>query len=82
MGYYNSCRDELLEVAKDVISRKGKNEFTVLEIVKAMEEHGTVYKESTIRTHITSKCCVNAPANHNERFSDYQRIEHGLYKVL
>ena len=82
MGYYDSCRDELLKVVKEVVSKKDKNEFTVIEIVNAMKEHGTVYKESTIRTHITSKCCVNAPAHHTERFPDYERIEHGLYKVL
>ncbi|TKJ86064.1 hypothetical protein PaeCFBP13512_19720 [Paenibacillus sp. CFBP13512] len=39
------------------------------------------YNESTIRTHIGSRCCVNANANHAVTYNDYERIRHGTYQL-
>ncbi|GGJ05309.1 hypothetical protein GCM10008022_12950 [Paenibacillus hunanensis] len=39
------------------------------------------YNESTIRTHIRSRCCVNANANHAVTYNDYERIGYGMYRL-
>lgn len=56
----SSCRDEVLAAAQSIVKRKGRNQFTVQEVVEYMKARQTKYPESTIRTHITSRCCVNA----------------------
>ena len=37
---------------------------------------------STIRTHITSRCCENAAPNHAVTYNDYERIERGIYRLF
>jgi hypothetical protein len=76
-----TCRDEILSTARCIVSRKGINEFTIGEIVSEMNVLGTKYKESTIRTHITSRMCSNAPVHHAVKYSDFFRIAHGQYRL-
>jgi hypothetical protein len=72
-----SCRDEILRVVQVL----GKKEFSVQEIVDSMRASGTVYGESTIRTHVASRMCANAPQNHAVKYNDFIRIRHGTYKL-
>ncbi|WP_010530040.1 DUF7669 domain-containing protein [Lentibacillus jeotgali] len=74
-----SCRDEMLQVIKHLVKQKGENQFSIQEVLDRMERAGTTYKESTIRTHLTSKCCVNA--KHRAIYNDNKRIDHGLYAL-
>lgn len=59
-----TCSDELLQTVRGLVKEKGVNEFTISEVVKMMTFKKTSFKESTIRTHIGSKCCINANQNH------------------
>ena len=77
-----SCRDEILNVVSQLISTKGINEFTTSEVLHYMMDFGTQFKESTIRTHITSRLCGNAPDNHGTTYNDFERIGVGKYKLL
>lgn len=76
-----TCRDEILSAVSFIVKSKGRNRFTLSEVVEFMVKKNTSYKESTIRTHITSKCCLNAPSNHQTVYDDFERIEHGVYKL-
>lgn len=78
----NTCREELLEASRVFIKQTGKNEFSPKEIESFMRKNGTQYKVSTILTHITSKCCKNAPQNHQTKYDDFERLGKGLYKLL
>lgn len=77
-----SCRDEMLQVTKQLVKEKGLNEFTVQQVLEAMERAGTTYKQSTIRTHLTSKCCIDAQQHHQTVYDDYKRIGYGLYALV
>lgn len=77
-----TCREELLEAVKEIIGSKGINEFTIDEAINFMKQRSTKFKESTIRTHITSRCCKNAPDNHGVVYEDYLRVGHGVYRLL
>lgn len=77
-----TCRIEVREAAIAVITEKGENRFTAIEIVDYLRNKGTTYSENTIRTHITSRCCKNAPEHHDSRYEDFERIDKGYYKVL
>lgn len=76
-----TCRDEVLAAMERLEKRTGQTGIPLAEIVREVLSRGE-YKESTIRTHITSSMCVNAPANHPTRYSDLQRLERGIYRRL
>lgn len=77
-----TCHEEVLEAAKFIVKSKCRNEFTPDEIIKYLKKRDTIYKENTIRTHICSRCCVNAPKHHEVKWEYFERIGHGLYKVI
>jgi predicted RNase H-like HicB family nuclease len=68
---------EVLAAANRIGSQRGDWTFSPLEIVQALP----VLKESSVRTHIVSRCCVNAPKNHLHRWDYFRRIARGQYEV-
>lgn len=75
------CREELLEIITALVKEKGKNEFTLTEAVEAMANNHSVYSENTIKTHISSRCCANAPKHHKTAYDDFERIGRGVYRI-
>jgi len=76
-----SYRDEILAAVREIVNSKGINQFEVGEVVEYMLSKNQNLNPSTIRTHITSRCCVNAPANHPVTYNDYERIKRGVYRL-
>jgi hypothetical protein len=76
-----SCRGEILDCVQRITSQKGSNEFTIEEVLDGLRSRGTEYSVSTIRTHITSRLCVNAPAHHAVRYPDFERTARGTYRL-
>lgn len=76
-----TCREEVLDAARTVVSRKRKNEFGMIDIIMELRSRGTSYEESTIRTHVSSRCCANAPKNHETTYDDFERIGRGRYRI-
>lgn len=75
-----TCRDEILECARVVAGSSGT--FTIQDILSCMAKRGTRYEESTIRTHITSRMCANAPDHHAVTYHDLERTDRGEYRLL
>jgi hypothetical protein len=78
-GKIMTCRDEILQCAKEVTRQSGLDYFTIPEIISCMAKRGSQYAESTIRTHIVSRMCKNAPENHAVTYNDLERTERGEY---
>ncbi|WP_425270411.1 DUF7669 domain-containing protein [Micromonospora chersina] len=76
-----TCRDEVLQAATELAARSSDSTFTPDHIVRLLVDRGTAYAESTIRTHVTSRMCANAPAHHATRFADLVRDERGRYRL-
>lgn len=76
-----TCRDEILEAVKSIRRRSGRDTFALHEIVTGMKRKGTGYSESTIRTHVSSRMCSNAPDHHSMVYDDLVRVDRGLYKL-
>ena len=76
-----TCRDEILQVARKIVLEKGQNEFTILDIIDGMRRNNSRYEDSTIRTNVVSRLCANAPKNHAVKFDDFERIDHGIYRL-
>jgi len=75
------CREEVLGAAREIVRRKGKNEFTVVEVIDFLRRQGSEYEDSTIRTHIVSRCCGNANKHHGTTYDDFRRVSRGVYRL-
>jgi hypothetical protein len=49
-----------------------------VEVVRALPH----LHPGTIRTHVVSRCCVNAPKNHPHKWDYFERVSRGLYRIL
>lgn len=71
-------QQRVLQAALSHCRRHGGWSFTVSDIVGALPD----LNPQSVRTHVTSRCCVNAPANHAHRWSYFRRIGRGKYEVM
>jgi hypothetical protein len=72
-----AVHDEVLAAALRLCREKGSWRFRPLEIVHALPH----LNESTVRTHVSSRCCVNAPPNHPHRWDYFENVGRGSYEV-
>ena len=70
--------EEVLKAARRIASTRGDWTFTPVEIVRALPH----LNQSSVRTHVVSRCCVNAPKNHPHKWDYFRRIGRGRYLVL
>lgn len=74
-----TCRDEIL-VAVAALERRGIDVFSPADVIAEMRRAGSQYAESTIRTHVVSRLCRNAPDHHAVTYPDLERVGEGLYR--
>src|SRR5215510_7113285 len=36
---------------------------------------------ATVRTHVASRCCANAPSNHQSRYRYFRAVRRGVYRI-
>lgn len=72
-----SIHHEILAAAQRICAGKGEWTFAPVEIVAALPH----LNARSVRTHITSRCCVNAPANHPHRLPYFLRVGRGTYEI-
>lgn len=71
-------QEEVLEAAKRLARRRSDGTFTPFDVVKALPG----LNESSVRTHVVSRCCVNAPQNHPHKWDYFRRVARGRYEVV
>jgi hypothetical protein len=76
-----TCRDEVLKAMKTLSRGSNNDAFALKVIINQVLSQTKAYKESTIRTHITSKMCANAPVNHAMVYRDLFRVDVGYYRL-
>jgi predicted RNase H-like HicB family nuclease len=52
--------------------------FELSQVVRELEH----LNESTVRTHVVSRCCVNAPTNHPHKWPYFRRVGRGKYQIM
>ena len=67
---------QVLDAARR-LRKDGRKLFTLAEIVEALSN----LNAGTVRTHVSSRCCVNAPDNHQHRWPYFYRVRHGVYRL-
>jgi hypothetical protein len=74
-----TARDEILS-AVNSITNGGHRMFTIDEVIPELRARCSQFKESTVRTHIMSRLCANAPDNHAVTHPDFERVGRGEYR--
>lgn len=70
--------ERVLEVALRICRERGRWSFGPGEIVAALAD----LNPGSVRTHVMSRCCVNAPAHHAHRWPYFRRVHRGVYEIL
>ena len=77
----DTAREQILEAVRYLTSG-GQRTFTIAEVITELEHRGSQLAPSTIRTHIASRMCANAPDHHGTTYDDFERVGHGEYRWL
>ncbi len=72
-----ASHEEILAAALRICRERHEWTFTADTIVRALPH----LNAGTIRTHVTSRCCVNAPRNHPHKWDYFKRVRRGVYEV-
>jgi hypothetical protein len=73
-----AVHEDVLWAALAVCRDREGWEFRPEEVVEALPH----LHAATVRTHVSSRLCVNAPANHPHRWPYFARIRRGVYEVI
>jgi hypothetical protein len=76
-----SARQEILDAA-NALRARGLEPFSPANLIAELRRRGSAYLESTLRTHIVSVMCVNAPSNRAVWHPDLERVGHGEYRLV
>jgi antitoxin component of MazEF toxin-antitoxin module len=72
-----TIHEEVLATARRIGRDRKDWTFRPDEIVRALPH----LNAGTIRTHVTSRCCVNAPSNHPHKWDYFTRLSRGVYEI-
>jgi hypothetical protein len=67
----------VLEAARRLCREGGGWTFRSQAVVAALAD----LNPGSVRTHVMSRCCVNAPSNHPHRWPYFRRVRRGVYQV-
>lgn len=73
-----SAHHEILEAAQRICAERPEPVFTPDDIVRALPH----LNAQTVRTHVTSRCCVNARPHHQSRLEYFLKTGRGRYELL
>lgn len=73
----NPIHEEILRAALRICRARSAWVFAPIEIVRALPH----LNEGSVRTHIVSRCCVNAPKHHQHRWDYFRRMGRGRYEI-
>lgn len=76
-----TCRDQVHAALARLERRHDRHVFALDEIVQEVLATTTRYSEQTIRTHVASRMCADAPRHHAVTYSDLERVGRGRYRI-
>lgn len=75
------ARREILESIRRIVAHRGRQEFSIAEVVDDMKRRGTGYETSTIRTMLSSHMCAEARGEGIAPYVDVTRVGRGTYRL-
>lgn len=77
MARRESVQKLVLAAAQRLCESRDDWTFTPAEVVRSLP----AVPAATVRTEVTGRCCVNAPAHHARRWPYFRRVDRGRYQV-
>lgn len=76
---YNRAMDPIHVQALEAACALADDDWTfrVADLARALPH----LNAATLRTHVASRCCVNAPANHQSRYRYFRALGRGVYRI-
>jgi hypothetical protein len=68
----------ILGAVRGVVKDKGRNQFTISEVLRRLQGDYPEFTETTIRKHITSGCSPNTLEN----AATFENIGRGVYRLV
>jgi len=68
---------QILEAARTLANATGDGTFQVADLIRVLSH----VNAGTVRTHVASRCCVNAPAHHQSRYQYFRALGSGRYRI-
>src|SRR5688572_22959169 len=75
MGVPAAVHEQVLEAASRLAN--AHKTFRLRDVVAALPH----LNPGTVRTHVASRCCINAPAHHQTRWRYFRSLGRGLYRL-
>ena len=75
-----TARDVILKAFGELERLTGRETFQLSEVCERVLDDSADFQETTIRTHITSAMCVDAPVHHANHTDDLVRVGRGRYR--
>jgi predicted RNase H-like HicB family nuclease len=72
-----AVHEEVLSAAIRLCSSRQGWRFRPVEIVRALPH----CSPGSVRTHVVSRCCTNAPTHHPHKWDYFERVERGVYEI-
>ncbi len=72
-----TIHEQVLATARRLCGPSDDWTFTLSDIVQVLSH----LNKNTVSTHVTSRCCVNAPDNHGSTYSYFRRVDRGVYQI-
>jgi hypothetical protein len=76
-----TARDDILAALPSIVARSVDGSFQPQDVIDELRRRGSAYAESTIRTHVVSRMCADAPDHHARTYDDLERLAHGRYRL-
>ena len=77
MGPRQAVQKQVLAAAQRLCETRDDWTFTPAEVVRSLPGVAA----ATVRTEVTGRCCVNAPAHHARRWPYFRRVDRGRYRI-
>jgi hypothetical protein len=77
MARKESVQKQVLAAAQLLCETRDDWTFTPAEVVRWLPG----VSAATVRTEVTGRCCVNAPAHHARRWPYFRRVARGRYRI-
>lgn len=68
---------EVLDAARRLATAKTLWTFRLTDLVRSLPH----LNPGTVRTHVASRCCVNAPSHHQTRYPYFRAVGRGVYRI-
>jgi hypothetical protein len=76
-----SARAAVLAAARDLAAASANGTFSPAEVVAECRRRQSGFADGTVRTHVVSVMCADAPVNHSRTFADFERAGGGRYRL-